>query len=230
MQNRLLIAVILTTVVFSYQNAFASESNKNLMMRVPVIQKIEKHNPQLKPEVLFAGLRAYDHLRSQGVDDRGLLTIVDFNRPSNKRRLWVFDIRNGDTKYFTYVAQGENTGLNAAKHFSNQFDSHESSIGVYLTGQIYYGVAGQSMRVHGLDAGFNSNAYRRDIVVHPAWYVSHHFAKKYNRVGNTYGCFGLNQKLAPQIISKIQGGTVMVAYYPNNLWLDLSPYEQLMIH
>lgn len=148
--------------------------------------------------------------------------------PSNKKRLWVFNIKNGDTKYFTYVAQGQNTGRNVAKHFSNSVGSLESSIGVYLTGKIYDGVDGQSMRIHGLDKHFNNNAYQRDIVMHPAWYVSHCFAKKYKRIGCTYGCFGLSEKLAPKIISTIYDGTIMVAYYPNKKWLAASAYEQLM--
>ncbi|MDP1574342.1 MAG: murein L,D-transpeptidase catalytic domain family protein [Coxiellaceae bacterium] len=232
MTSNLPVAAVVTVLAISIlasESAFAAPSVKNLMSRVPVIQKIEQDNPQLSPQVLFAGLRAYDHLRTEGLDNRHLLTIVDFNRPSNKRRLWILNVKNGDTQYFTYVAQGQNTGINVAKHFSNQFGSHESSIGVYLTGKIYYGVDGQSMRIYGLDDGFNSNVYQRDVVMHPAWYVSHSFAQKYNRIGNTYGCFGLNKKLAPKIISEIEDGTVMVAYYPNKKWLATSAYEQLML-
>ena len=229
MSSNLAIFTVLAIATLASKSASAAPIAKNLMSRVPVIQKIEQDNPQLSPRVLFAGLRAYDHLRTKGLDNRHLLTIVDFNRPSNKRRLWILNVKNGDTQYFTYVAQGQNTGTNVAKHFSNKFGSHESSIGVYLTGQIYYGIDGQSMRIYGLDDGFNSNVYQRDVVMHPAWYVSHSFAKKYKRIGNTYGCFGLNEKLAPKIIPEIEGGTVMVAYYPNNQWLTTSPYERLML-
>jgi len=77
-----------------------------------------------------------------------------------------------------------------------------------------------------LDKGFNDRVYQRDIVMHPAWYVSRTFAKRYGRVGNTFGCFGLNPNIAPKIITAIKNDTVMVAYYPNRQWLTHSPYER----
>jgi len=191
-----------------------------------LIQKIKQENPQLSQAALLAGIRAYTHLRRSGKDKQQLLTIVNFNRPSNEKRLWVINMKNGDTQYVTYVAHGQKSGLNRARHFSNRLNSHESSIGVYLTGHTYTGRDGHSLRLHGLDRGFNSNAFARDIVMHPATYVSQRFAQQYGRMGRTYGCFGLSEKIAPHIISAIKNGTVIVAYYPNKQWLQSSRYEQ----
>ena len=220
------IAITLATGIAANQAVFASPTVSSLSEQRPMIQKIEQQNPQLSESALLAGVRAYDHLRAEGKDKQQLLTIVNFNRPSNEKRLWVLNMVNGNTKYFTYVAQGQNTGVNVAKHFSNVPNTHESSIGVYLTGQTYYGKDGHSMRLHGLDKGFNNNVYKRYIVMHPAWYVSQSFAEKYGRIGRTYGCFGLSKKMAPKIIPTIKNGTVMVAYYPNKAWLEESKYEQ----
>jgi hypothetical protein len=219
-----LVSIMMGLGISANQVAFASPSA--IASQRPLIKKIEKQNPNLSEAALMAGVRAYDHLRAAGKDSQQLLTIVNFHRPSNEKRLWVLNMSNGATDDYTYVAHGQNTGFKFAKHFSNVVNSHESSIGVYLTGQTYYGKDGHSMRLHGLDKGFNSNVFKRYIVMHPAWYVSKTFAKKYGRIGRTYGCFGLSEKMAPKIIPKIKNGTVMVAYYPNKRWLASSPYER----
>lgn len=226
--NVAVVSIVLATGLSAHNAVFAASTATAGATPRSIIQKIEKDNPQLSVAALLAGVRAYDQLRLQGKDKQQQLTIVNFSRPSNQKRLWVINMKNGNTEYFTYVAHGQNSGLNAAKHFSNRPNSHESSIGVYLTGKTYYGRDGHSMRLHGLDKGFNSNAFTRDIVMHPAWYVSKTFAEKYGRIGRTYGCFGISKAIAQKIISKIKDGTVMVAYYPSEKWLSSSKYEQLL--
>lgn len=219
--------VLLISVGFSVSNAAVNCTNAdNLLAQPNIIQEIRNQTPQLSSAALIAGVRAYDNLRIKGDDPQHILTIVNFHRPSNEKRLWVLNMADGGVDYFTYVAQGANTGANIAKHFSNVPGSYESSIGVYLTGNTYNGIAGRSMRLYGLDKGFNNNVFKRDIVMHPAWFVSKSFVEKYGRVGRTYGCFGLSERLAPKIIPLIKNGTVMVAYYPNRKWLDSSLYEK----
>jgi hypothetical protein len=221
-----LVTMMMGTGVAAHHLVFASPAAKVLSKQRPLIHKIEKQNPNLSEAALMAGVKAYDHLREEGQDSQQLLTIVNFHKPSNKKRFWLINMKSGNTDDFTYVAQGQNTGLNIAKHFSNVPGTHESSIGVYLTGKPYYGIAGYSMHLHGLDKGFNNNVFKRHIVMHGAWFVSKNFAQKYGRIGRTYGCFGLSKKIAPKIIPKIKEGTVMVAYYPNQQWLKNSPYER----
>ncbi len=223
---KIVITALLSTAVF-YSSAAMADTNAELFFKQkPMLQKIEQQNPALSLPALLAGVMAYDHLRLQGHDTQELITIVNFNRPSNEKRLWIIDMATGKVIYFTYVAQGVNTGVGRAKYFSNISGSDESSIGVYLTGNTYEGVAGHSMRLYGLDAGFDSNAFGRGIVMHPEPHVSKNFLKKYGQIGYTDGCFGLNKTIAPNIISLIKNGTVMVAFYPNLNWLVHSPYEQ----
>ncbi len=229
MTRRLIILILLVILSMGFVASKTVSANtiKNIVSKqAPMIKKIEQHYPQLNHAAFMAGVRAYDHLRVKGRDPQQLLTIVNFDKPSNVKRLWVINMRKGHVLYHTYVAHGQNSGLNVAKYFSNVPGSHESSIGVYLTGQPYYGVDGYSMRLHGLDKGFNSNVFKRHIVMHPARYVSQQFIKRYGRIGRTYGCFGLSQKIASKIIHAIKQGTVMVAYYPNKNWLAHSRYEQ----
>ncbi|MBX9704958.1 MAG: murein L,D-transpeptidase catalytic domain family protein, partial [Gammaproteobacteria bacterium] len=74
--------------------------------------------------------------------------------------------------------------------------------------------------------GFNSNAYKRGVVMHTAWHISDRYALMYGRIGNTWGCFGLSKSVSQNIIDKINTGSVMVAYYPDKQWLTTSPYEK----
>jgi hypothetical protein len=216
----------LATLFTTTQHVYASHIPEIKLTSKALTQKIERKNPALSHAAWLSGFRAYQHARQQGRDSQQLLTIVNFNKPSTEKRLWVFDMKNAQMLYHTYVAQGENTGHNVAKHFSNTPNSHESSIGVYLTGYTYYGHDGYSMHLYGLDPGFNNNVFKRHIVMHPAQYVSKQFAKTYGFMGHTYGCFGLNPKIAPKIISTIKNNTILVAYYPNKNWLNTSAFEQ----
>ena len=126
--------------------------------------------------------------------------------------------------FYTYVAHGKGSGLTYATRFSNQPDSEASSLGVYLTGHTFYGDDGYSLRLHGLNPGFNGAAYRRDIVVHSAWYVSKAFAQKYGRMGRSWGCFALDRRVESAIVKLIRDGTVLVGYYPDPKWLNSVTY------
>lgn len=180
----------------------------------------------LNPHVLQLALTAYHKLRAEGYDKQRVLTIVDYSKPSTKRRLWVINLNDLNVPFHELVAQGKNSGLKYATQFSNTPRSLESSIGVYLTGRTYDGEHGYSMRLNGLEKGFNSNARVRDIVMHSAYYVSEQFAHLHGYLGRSWGCFALNPKVATPVIKKIKDGTVLFAYYPDKQWLDHSPYLQ----
>lgn len=178
----------------------------------------------LNPKVVELGLEAYQKARMQGLDKKEVLTIVDYSKPSTEPRLWVVDLKNDDILYQTLVAHGKNSGGNMATQFSNRPQSEESSLGLYLTGNTYSGEHGYSLRLEGLEKGFNSNAESRAIVMHSAWYVSQSFADSEGRLGRSWGCMALNPKVAPEIIHTIKDGTLIFAYYPEKAWLDHSKY------
>ena len=190
----------LATLFSATQHVYTSHTPQFKTAPESLTQKIERNNPELSHAAWLSGLRAYQHARRAGNDTQQLLTIVNFNKPSTQKRLWVIDMKKGQVLYHTYVAQGENTGHNTAKYFSNAPNSHESSIGVYRTGPTYYGHDGYSMYLYGLDPGFNNNVFKRHIVMHPARYVSKDFAEPYSFMGHTYDFFGLNPSMFKQAI------------------------------
>ncbi len=189
-----------------------------------VIKALTAQASDLSPQVLKLALRAYQHAREQGLDKRQVLTIINYHQPSTDKRLWVIDLKDNKVLYNTFVAHGKGSGADYATHFSNRPGSLETSLGVFLTGKTFYGNDGYSMRLHGLEPGFNNNAYNRDVVMHGAWYVNQQFIDKYGRLGRSWGCPALSKKMDPKVINAIKGGTLVFAYYPESKWLDDSKY------
>ena len=187
-------------------------------------QTIHAQAPNIGTKAILTAISAYFHVEREHLTDKPLVTIVDYSLPSAKRRLAVADVQTGKVLFYTYVAHGQGSGLDYATHFSNKPGTDASSIGVYLTGHTYYGKHGYSLRLHGLDPKFNGDAYRREIVVHSAWYVSKKFAQEHGRMGRSWGCFALSRKVESAVVRAIRGNTVLVGYYPDPKWLNTSPF------
>ncbi|MEX2380088.1 MAG: murein L,D-transpeptidase catalytic domain-containing protein, partial [Vicingaceae bacterium] len=62
-----------------------------------------------------------------------IFTIIDFRLPSTEKRLWVIDLDSKSVLFHTHVAHGENSGKEYALYFSNELNSHKSSLGYFLT-------------------------------------------------------------------------------------------------
>lgn len=181
----------------------------------------------LHPDVVKLALIAYYKARREGYDHQGILSVIDYSKPSTQRRFWVFDLKTNQLVFKELVAHGKNSGDKMASRFSNKVDSLTSSIGLYVTAKNgYMGRHGYSLRLQGLDKGFNSHAAARAIVVHGAPYVSSNFAKQYGRLGLSWGCPALNPKIVRPVIDHIKGGTLIFAYYPDQKWLTSSHYLQ----
>ena len=138
-----------------------------------------------------------------------ILTIIDFTKPSTEQRFFVLDIENKKLLYETYVAHGTKTGDVFAEKFSNNINSHKSSVGFFLTDETYVGSKGYSLRLEGLEEGINDNARKRAIVIHAADYANPDFIKSSGRLGRSWGCPALPEKLSPEIIDTIKNGSVL---------------------
>jgi L,D-transpeptidase catalytic domain len=152
------------------------------------------------------------------------LTLIDYSRPSTEPRLWVFDMRTGALLFHELVAHGRGTGENRAEHFSDDMNSHQSSLGLFVTRDTYVGHNGYSLRLDGLEPGFNSRAMERAVVMHGAQYVNAEFAAKQGRLGRSWGCPALREAIAHQVIDTVRGGGVIFSYYPDQKWLTTSRF------
>lgn len=142
-------------------------------------------------------------------ESKSILSIADFDQSSTKKRLWIIDLNKDELLLNTWVAHGELSGGDKATYFSNTSESLKSSIGFYVTGETYYGKHGLSLKLDGMDEGFNSNARKRSIVIHGASYVSQGTINALGRLGRSQGCPAVPQELASTVVSTMQDKTAL---------------------
>jgi hypothetical protein len=186
--------------------------------------QLSGNKSQLDPQVFNLGLKAYSCANKRGLEDKPVLTIIDYSKPSSQPRMWVIDLAHKKVKYQELVAHGKNSGELVPTHFSNSSNSLESSIGVYKTAYTYTGKNGYSLRLQGLEQGYNSNAMSRAVVIHGADYVSQDMIQKYGEIGRSWGCPAVSKNMLKPTINTIKGGTLVFAYYPDRSWLRQSSF------
>jgi hypothetical protein len=190
-----------------------------------VVRSILRQTSQLEPTVLERALTAYRcAMRTNIVERPGLLTLIDYAKPSTEPRLWVLDVDRGRVLYEELVAHGRNTGEKFATAFSNVPESRQSSLGVFLTGATYVGKHGLSLRLDGLEQGVNDKARDRAIVMHGADYVSEQFVSRQGRLGRSWGCPAVRREIAKPLIRLLSGGSLLFAHYPDRKWLESSAF------
>jgi L,D-transpeptidase catalytic domain len=165
--------------------------------------------------------RGYHNLVKKGLIRRkNVLSICDFSQSSRNRRLYVIDIRHKRLLYRTYVAHGQNSGAEFASSFSNQPDSYKSSLGFYVTTRTYYGKNGLSLKIEGLDTGYNDLAGKRNIVLHGCSYVGTKYLSHYGNLGTSLGCPAIPSSMSPRIIQLVKHGSCLFIYHPTQEYLD----------
>ena len=178
----------------------------------------------LDEKVLETALVGYHRLLKRGILQRSdVLSICDFSQSSSFKRMYIIDVHNRKLLYRCYVAHGISSGDEFANSFSNTPESHKSSLGFYVTRDSYFGGNGLSLRIDGVDRGFNNLASERNIVIHGAPYVSERILHKYGMMGTTFGCPAVPEELTDQIVPLLKGGTCFFIYYPSKRYLSQSP-------
>lgn len=157
-------------------------------------------------------------------DQKEVLSLIDFRIPSNQKRFWVIDLKEKAILYHTLVAHGENSGKDYALEFSNQVNSHKSSLGFYITEETYFGKNGLSLRLRGIERGFNSNAKERFVVLHGADYATDNYLKEHGILGNSEGCPAIPMGIHKEIIELTKEGTCLFIYFPDEEYLEKSSF------
>jgi hypothetical protein len=168
-----------------------------------------------KEESFIQALKGFYLLKEKGLIKKNILTLVDFSLSSNLKRLWVIDLTTNTVLFQSLVAHGRNTGEEFANSFSNAQQSFKSSLGFYVTGEIYNGKHGMSLRLDGLEKGLNDNARSRGVVMHAANYVSNSFIKNNKRLGRSQGCPAIPEELSKDIINAIKDKSCLFIYHPS---------------
>ncbi|MEP6466553.1 MAG: murein L,D-transpeptidase catalytic domain family protein [Parafilimonas sp.] len=177
----------------------------------------------LSRSVFFTACKGYEYMVSQQeLSKQGLLTICDYSQCSSKKRLYVLDLKQGKILFNTYVAHGRNSGNDYASSFSNSMDSHKTSLGFMRTAETYIGDNGYSMRLDGMENGFNSNARARAVVMHGSDYVNAERASNGTMMGRSYGCPAVPATEVKNIINCIKDGSCFFNYYPDKYYAKAS--------
>ncbi len=179
--------------------------------------------PVPERDVLSLGIKGYLKLKDLGKIPHGKpLSIIDFSIPSSEKRMWIIDMEDGLILHHGYVSHGRNSGDLLAKNFSNINSSYMSSLGFYLTAETYQGKHGYSLRLDGLEKGFNDNARDRAIVIHGADYAKEDYIKQTGRLGRSLGCPALPNEIATDIIDLIKERSLLFIYGKDDNYLDKS--------
>ncbi|HVK97788.1 MAG TPA: murein L,D-transpeptidase catalytic domain family protein [Flavisolibacter sp.] len=173
----------------------------------------------LSKEAFTYAYKGYKNLSESGkLPNDEILTVVDFSQSSNKKRMYILDVKDMRVLINTFVAHGRNSGLQYAENFSNTHESLQSSLGFYVTTNTYTGKHGLSLRLAGVDQGFNHNAMSRAIVVHGADYIGAHRVNAAYQ-GRSFGCPAVPRDIAPKVIDYIKNGTCLFIYKPDQKYL-----------
>jgi hypothetical protein len=155
----------------------------------------------------FAAMQDYLR-RNPASEPPRALAVIDYSRPSFMKRMTIIDLKTGRQSFYR-VAHGKNSGELFARRFSNVQDSNMSSLGLFCVTKRYNGDHGLSLRLDGLDSLRNSNAAKRDIMLHCAGYVSIPFillnvvTLHGPMTGRSNGCFAVSRHDIYEVVRKL---------------------------
>jgi len=171
----------------------------------------------IHPKTLKTALTAYDWAVKHDNVHKKVMTLIDYSESSLKKRMWVIDMTNGNILFNGLVTQAAKSGFLYATHFSNSIGSKMTSLGAFTTGHTYDGKHGYSLRIRGLERGLNNNVGARAVVFHPASYATPRFARTFEYLGHSWGCFAINPAHSHYVLETIKNGSFVFAYAPREM-------------
>ena len=162
--------------------------------------------------MLFARAKAALATHGTSIRYRDTIGVVDFSLPSADPRFHVINMLTGQVDSFR-VAHGSGSDPDHSgfvELFSNEFGSHATSNGTYITADTYDGKYGLSMKVDGLD-WTNNNANARAIVIHNAWYAEDDMIPAHGKLGRSEGCFAFSRASQWKVMDRLGGGRMIYA-------------------
>lgn len=160
------------------------------------------------PEDLKRKALEYFGANQDKIKNKNYIGIVDFTAHSSRQRFFIMNMQSGEV-HAMRVAHGKGSdpdGDGYATRFSNVPNSKASSLGFYITGALYSGSHGKSMRLHG-QSSTNSNALSRAVVLHESAYV-----REANMTqGRSFGCLAVSTTEIRKALNSLNGGALIYA-------------------
>ena len=203
----------------SFYSAKVHKESSSKALSALLYDSLNLKQKGLSKKAMEYAYEGYQYLLRKGAIARtGILTICDFSQPSSKKRMYIIDVDHFKLLVNTFVAHGKNSGLQYAKKFSNRPESLQSSLGFFVTMNTYFGKHGLSLRLNGMERGFNDKAEQRAVVIHGADYIgAHRLNAPY--MGRSFGCPAVPQAEAAKVIRLIKDKTCFFIYHPDANYL-----------
>jgi len=183
--------------------------------RTEIVRQYDALDPSnLVPRGLLEDAIVFFHVNRTNIPKSKRFVVVDLSKFSGLDRFWMVDTEDGSVEaHKTSHGDGSDPDHDGyANTFSNVSGSNMSSLGFYLTGEIYDGSHPHSMKLDGLtpdgspNGMANTNARSRAIVVHEAWYVNDDNDMKQ---GRSNGCPALDADIEVSVVDRIHDGSLM---------------------
>ena len=216
MNYKLVLITLLFSVLVPLNTVYAkspTSSERNINILFSALNLKNFNAPKIASYT--QAINGFFALKAKGLIKKDILTIIDFSMPSSAKRLWVIDMENNTVLYNSVVSHGMNSGGDYATSFSNAQNSNKSSLGFYATAETYNGKNGFSMKLDGLEAGVNSNARARAVVMHGAYYANPDILNSQSYLGRSQGCPALPEALNKKVINTIKGKSCLFIYHPS---------------
>ena len=181
----------------------------------------------LKRDVCTKAINAFYVALDKGETKSPVYTVIDMTMHSKEKRLWTFNLSTGELLFTLRTAHGRNSDVNhdgLLDTVSNVPSSKQSSVGLYKTAEEYIGTHGRSLKLDGLEKGFNDNARERAIVIHGASYVTDPYIEQHGKSGRSWGCPAVSTEYSDRLLNVIGDGRLVFVYYPDAGWLSESSY------
>jgi hypothetical protein len=185
--------------------------------RAVIVHKYAQLDPtNLVPRGLLEDAIVYFDVNQALIPKTSYFVVVDLSQYSGKSRFWLVDLTTGavETHKVAHGAGSDPDNDGYATLFGNVSGSNKSSLGFFLTGEIYDGTHPHSMRIDGLSPDgspngmANTNVRARAIVMHEATYVSD---ANSSQQGRSDGCFALDPGIELSVVDRIHDGSLIYA-------------------
>jgi hypothetical protein len=191
-----------------------------LTLNLTHARDLEAHG--IAPEVAADALKAFGRAWARQESKKLEYAVTDFSIHSRNARTWVMDLASGELLFLLTIGHGkgsvEGDDLGQATIFSNIPASNMSSLGMMRAAERYTGDFGYSMRLDGLEPGFNDKARARDIVVHPDERNRPEVTAQQGWLSPSRGCPSLDPATSREVVDTLSEGGLMFFWYPDSTW------------
>ena len=215
-------------VADSWVNSSGTELSGAYTLRVGLTTEEDLMAEGIDADVAEDAIVAFDVAWLNGEISSFVYSITDFSLHSAQERFWIYDLAGQELLYNLYVAHGQassdSNDASYASTFSNIPESHQSSLGMMRGAESYTGSFGYSMRIDGLESGFNDNVRPRAIVMH-GWEGSRpEYVAQYGMTAPTLGCPAVDDREVADVVDLLKDGSGMFFWYPGTSWYSSSEY------